>query len=74
MLVVIPKSVNPDRINENIKATDIQLSEGDMKQLRGLGERNFRFDKGSFQQRQGEKWEDFWDLSEDEAFVVEPKK
>ncbi len=72
-LVVIPKSVTPERIVQNVKATEITLDAGDMQCLRKLDDRNFRFVKADFFQCPGEKWEDFWDVSEDEAFVVKPK-
>ena len=41
--VVIPKSVTPSRIVENIKATEIRLDVQDMKRLSELGSKNFRY-------------------------------
>jgi diketogulonate reductase-like aldo/keto reductase len=40
---VIPKTVTPSRITENLKATEIKLDAEDMKRLREVGNRNFRF-------------------------------
>ena len=42
-IVVIPKTVTPSRITENLKATEIKLDAEDMKKLREVGSRNFRF-------------------------------
>ena len=35
-MVVIPKSVNPKRIAENFKATQLQLDAEEIKRLRGI--------------------------------------
>lgn len=42
-MVVIPKSVTPSRITENFKATEVKLDAEDMKRLRELESKNFRF-------------------------------
>ena len=42
-MVVIPKSVTPSRIKENMKATEIKLDAEDMKRLHALGDKNFRY-------------------------------
>ena len=42
-MVVIPKTVTPSRITENLKATEIKLDAEDMKRLQEVGSRNFRF-------------------------------
>ena len=42
-MVVIPKTVTPSRITENLKATEIKLDAEDMKRLQDVGSRNFRF-------------------------------
>ena len=42
-MVVIPKTVTASRITENIKATEIKLDAEDMKRLRELESKSFRF-------------------------------
>ena len=42
-MVVIPKSVTPSRITENFKATEVKLDAEDMRRLRELESKNFRF-------------------------------
>lgn len=42
-IVVIPKTVTPSRITENLKGTQIKLDAEDMKRLKEVGSRNFRF-------------------------------
>ena len=44
---VIPKSVNPQRLKENIEAADITLSANEMQQLNAL-DLHYRFIKGDF--------------------------
>jgi diketogulonate reductase-like aldo/keto reductase len=44
-MVVIPKTVTPSRITENLKATEIKLDAEDMKRLRELESKNFRLIK-----------------------------
>jgi alcohol dehydrogenase (NADP+) len=46
-VAVIPKSVNEGRLKENLSASDVSLSENDMKQINEL-DRGFRFVNGSF--------------------------
>lgn len=46
-VVVIPKSTNPERLRENFAVTDFELSENDMRTLKGL-DRNFRICDCSF--------------------------
>lgn len=45
--VVIPKSVNPERLKENFAALEVELDEQDMKEIASL-ERGFRYVDGSF--------------------------
>ena len=40
-LVVIPKTVTPARITENLKSTELKLDQEDMRRLRGV-DKNFR--------------------------------
>ena len=40
---MIPKSVTPSRITENIKATEVKLGAEDMKRLQALGDKSFRY-------------------------------
>ena len=42
---MIPKTVTPSRITENLKATEIKLDAEDMKRLRELESKNFRLIK-----------------------------
>ena len=41
-MVVIPKTVTPSRITENMKTTEVKLDAEDMKRLRELESKNFR--------------------------------
>ena len=51
-MVVIPKSVNPERIAENIKATQIQLDAEDIERIEAIdrGTRMFRVCTGRLAQ------------------------
>ena len=42
-VVVIPKSIRKERMEENINVFDFELSEDDMKEIRGLDERTSLF-------------------------------
>jgi diketogulonate reductase-like aldo/keto reductase len=46
--VVLPKSVNPDRIRSNIQLFDFELDAEDMQQLAELGKKQHRFIKPVF--------------------------
>ncbi len=50
--VVIPKSVNPLRLQENFQAADLELEESDLLAIRSL-ERGYRFVDGAFFQTPG---------------------
>ena len=68
-LVVIPKSVTESRIIENLKATELVLTDEEMKSLRAI-DKNCRL--LSFQWFAPDKTLDqIWDMSEDEAFVLQ---
>ena len=70
--MVIPKTVNPARITENLKSTELKLDAEDMKRLREL-DRNHRLLFGKIFWREGiDTLENFWDAAEDEKFVVKP--
>ena len=58
--VVLPKSVNLDRIAENFGSYDVKLDEDDMKQLEAL-ECNCRFIKAQFLLLEGQTVDEFWD-------------
>ena len=68
---MIPKSTNPKRIAENIKSTEIKLDADDMQRLRGV-DKNYRLLKLDFLLKQGEKWQEAWDIEDDEKFVIQP--
>ncbi len=59
---VIPKSVNPQRLKENLLAADIELSCGDMQKLDEL-DLNYRYIKGDFWCLPGSDYtlENLWD-------------
>lgn len=44
---VIPKSVNPERLKQNLEAGDIELSAAEMDKIAGL-DRHYRYVKGQF--------------------------
>lgn len=64
-MVVIPKSVNPERINENVFSTLVELDSEDMAKLKTL-DRNHRLLKQKFLWKQEQTYEYFWDIKEDE--------
>eukprot|EP00731_Ephydatia_muelleri_P031598 Em0023g105a len=68
-LVVIPKSVNPDRIRENLKATEVKLDTEDLQKLKAL-DRNLRF-LSSVMLKRGQSEEELWDVLQDEHFVLQ---
>ncbi|PIE58094.1 MAG: aldehyde oxidoreductase [Desulfobulbus propionicus] len=59
---VIPKSVHPERIKENIEALDLCLDQDDMNTIASL-DRHFRYVTGSFWQVPGSPYtmENLWD-------------
>ena len=68
-LPVIPKSVTPSRIAENFKATELKLDAEDMRRLREI-KTNFRALNGRIFYQPDDTLETFWDMEEDEKFVV----
>eukprot|EP00731_Ephydatia_muelleri_P014290 Em0008g10a len=68
-LVVIPKSVNPDRIRENLKATEVKLDTEDLQRLKAL-DKNLRFFVGTFFVKKSVTIEEIWDVAADANFVL----
>jgi alcohol dehydrogenase (NADP+) len=60
--VVIPKSVHPQRIRENLAATDLILDAGDLEEIATL-DNGYRFVDGSFFQAPGSPYtmKELWD-------------
>ncbi len=59
---VIPKSVNPSRLRENIAAAEIELSQEDIQRIAKL-DQNHRLIDGSFWVMEGSPWtvQTIWD-------------
>jgi alcohol dehydrogenase (NADP+) len=59
---VIPKSVNPQRLKENLAAADIELTPQEMEIMRGL-DLHYRYIKGNFWCLEGSDYtlENLWD-------------
>lgn len=59
---VIPKSVNPERIRQNIDAAKVRLDEDDMKIISGL-DKQYRFINGAIWRMEGSPYsrENLWD-------------
>ncbi len=59
---VIPKSVNPQRLKENLEAADIQLSTDEMQKMNSL-DLHYRYIKGDFWCLEGSDYtlENLWD-------------
>ena len=70
-MVTIPKSTNPARIEENLKAIALKLDAEDMKRLREIEEKS-RVISGRLFFREEDTMEDFWDVVADEKFDVKP--
>ncbi len=60
--VVIPKSVNPERLRQNFKSQEIILAPEDMEEIAGL-DRGYRYVDGSFWEGPGSPYSraDLWD-------------
>ena len=68
---MIPKSVSPDRIRDNLKATEVRLDTEDLQRLRTL-DRSLRFLTFSWAVKAGPTHdEEIWNACSDEAFVVQ---
>ena len=59
---VIPKSVNPQRLKENLEAADIELSPSEMQKINDL-DQHYRYIKGDFWCLEGSGYtlENLWD-------------
>ncbi|THD68013.1 aldo/keto reductase [Robertkochia marina] len=58
---VIPKSTNPERLEQNIKSATIALNKHDMETLAGI-EKSYRFVDGSFFELEGNGYTNVFDL------------
>ena len=66
-MVVIPKSVTESRIIENLKSTDIVLSEDDLERLMEI-DKNYRLFSMQFFDPEN-KW-DLWDTEQEESYEL----
>ena len=66
---MIAKSVTPSRIAENFKATEVKLDAEDMRRLREITI-TFRAVHGRIFFQPTDTPETFWDVEEDEKFVI----
>ena len=60
---VIPKSVNPKRLKQNLKAADIELTADEMEQIRNL-DKYYRYVDGTFWEMEGGPYTAKWLWSE----------
>ncbi|MGO3236635.1 MAG: aldo/keto reductase [Psychroflexus halocasei] len=58
--IVIPKSTNADRIKQNLKAANFDLTQDDMKELKTL-DKHFRYVNGKFFETSDGKYENIYD-------------
>ena len=65
---MLPKSVTKKRITENYKASELSLSEQDIKDLQNLDKDLRLFKLSSFFQLPSE--DELWDVAEDEAYKM----
>ena len=68
-VIVIPKSVTPDRIHSNYEAQKVTLDDEDMKKFYSL-EQNLRYLR-FFMMKKDQTEEDFWDAEYDKNYVVD---
>lgn len=68
-VIVIPKSVTPERIKSNYDAQKIVLDDEDMKKFYSL-EQNMRYLR-FFMMKKDQTMEDFWDMEYDKTYVVD---
>ena len=67
--MVTPKSVNLERLKENLASTRVRLDDEDMKKLQSL-DRNRRMLKYQFLYKKGQSDDEFWTTKEDEEFKL----
>ena len=70
---MIPKSVTPDRIRENLKATEVRLDTEDLQRL-GTLDKNMRFFTGTFFVKKSATVAEIWDTVADSNFVLPSQK
>ena len=70
---MFPKSVTPDRIRENLKATEVRLDTEDLQKLRAL-DKNLRFFNGTLFEKKSATLEEIWDTVNDSNFVLPSTK
>ena len=71
-IVVLAKTVNLERVHENLKATKVSLDPEDMRHLKEL-DRNLRFSR-FFMLRKDESFTEFWDKESDKSYVAKKPK
>ena len=71
---MIPKSVKPSRIAENLKSTELKLDADDMQQLLEV-DKNYRYVNAKNWVKQEDIDRDIvWDVEADQKFVIQPKQ
>ena len=70
---MIPKTVNPARITENLKSTELKLDAEDMKRLSEVDRELRLFRSAPEFLPLGMAWEQAWDVEDDKKFVIHPK-
>ena len=67
---MIPKSVTPKRIIENLKSCDVVLSDDEVQRLMGIDRNDRLFYNISFFAPKGVTIEDAFDVEADEKFAI----
>ena len=71
---MIPKSVKPSRIAENLKSVELKLDADDMHQLWEV-DKNYRYVNAKNWVKQEDVDRDIvWDVEADQKFVIQPKQ
>ena len=68
--MVIPKTVNPARITENLKSTELKLDAEDMRRLKDIDRNRMLFCELPEFVPRGLSWEQAWDIEADQKFVI----